>query len=196
MIGAGSRAAVTRDWRALMLGGWVWLFAPAVASQAEVFTIESANARLTDTVYRLNAALTIDLPAHVGQAIEIGLPITLDLVIEVFRGRWYWWDDTVTVVHQRYRLTHNPLTEQYLLEDLNHGQTQRFGTLEEAVRAVSVIRDYPMLDAKVLDPGKTYTARIRMRLDRSALPALLKTEALLDSRWDLASDWYEWDLAR
>jgi hypothetical protein len=186
-----------RIWRRLIMAGCLAVGGVLGASAAKVdfFAVESASLRLVGDVYRLSAVMDIHLPPHVVKAIENGLPITLATIVEVQRPRWYWLDATVTRVERRHQLSYHALSQQYLVRDLKTGRQTGYLALQEAIADLSVILDYPILDADALDSSRDYEVRLRVQLDRVALPAVLRTEDLLDSRWNLASDWFEWDLA-
>lgn len=186
-----------RIWRRLIMAGLLAVGGALGASAAKLdfFTVESASLRLVGDVYRLSAVMDIDLPSHVVEAIENGLPITLATIVEVQRPRWYWLDVTVAHVERRHQLSYHALSQQYLVRDLKTGRQVGYLALQEAIADLSVILDYPILDADALDSSRDYEVRLRVQLDRVALPAVLRTEGLLDSRWNLASDWFEWDLA-
>jgi hypothetical protein len=166
------------------------------AAASDAFTVQSASMRLVGDVYRLSAVMNLDLPSHVVEAIENGLPITLDTVLQIERPRWYWWNATVAKVELRSQLSYHALSQQYLVRDLETGRQRGYLSLQEALADLSVVFDRPVLNADVLEPEREYKARVRVQLDRFALPAVLRAEGLLGSRWKLQSDWFEWDLVR
>jgi hypothetical protein len=166
------------------------------AAASDAFAVQSANMRLVGDVYRLSVVMDLELPTHVVEAIENGLPITLVTVLQIERPRWYWWDATVARVELRSQLSYHALSQQYLVRDLETGRQRGYLSLQEALADLSVVFDRSVLDANVLEPGREYEARVRVQLDRLALPAVLRAEGLLNSRWKLQSNWFEWDLVR
>ncbi|NCF09332.1 MAG: DUF4390 domain-containing protein, partial [Gammaproteobacteria bacterium] len=54
------------------------------------------------------------------------------------------------------------------------------------------LRDFPMLDRRLLRVGVRYGARLRASLDVEALPLPLRPVAYLSSAWDLTSEWHDW----
>lgn len=166
------------------------------AASSGNLVVQSASMRLVGDVYRLNAVMDLALPSHVVEAIENGLPITLEMVLKIERPRWYWWDATVVRIERRSQLSYHALSQQYLVRDLDTGRQRSYLTLQEALADLSVVFDRPILNADELEPGREYEARFRVQLDRLSLPAVLRAEGLLDSRWKLQSNWFEWDLVR
>ena len=61
--------------------------------------------------------------------------------------------------------------------------------MSEALQAVGSIGGWPVIDGSQLDPGKSYTAGLRMTLDLSKLPKPFQVNALNNRDWNVSSDW-------
>jgi len=184
--------------RRARLRGWLCalaLLAPALVQAAE-FVVESAATRLVEGVYLLDASIKYRFSDEALEALENGVPLTVAIDIQVQRKRWWWLNESVALLEQRYQLHYHALSDQYLLRNLNSGALYTFPSLISAVRRLGVLRGLPLLDAGLIEPGREYTVELRARLDIEALPAPLRPVAYLTPQWRLASDWYGWSLIR
>ena len=83
---------------------WLVLMMPLGTAQAQGFAINHAEIVLSDKVYHLNATLDFDFSNDVLEAISNGVPLVLELIIEILEPRRYWYDDEVASLEQRYQL--------------------------------------------------------------------------------------------
>jgi hypothetical protein len=56
------------------------------------------------------------------------------------------------------------------------------------------IERLPLIDAAILEGGRTYELRLRAVLDVERFPGPLRLLAFWRRDWSLASDWYRWPL--
>lgn len=177
------------------LVGLVWMCCAFAPAQADDLKVVAADTRLEGQVYLLDARIRYSLSGKALDALHNSVPLTLDLQIKVTRQRDWLWDQEVASLEQRYQIRYHPLTEQYLVSNLNTGVVQGYQTLNSALSALGDIEDFPLLDHSLLEPGQTYWAHLRVRLDIESLPAPLRPLAYLSSGWRLSSKWYSWRLA-
>lgn len=158
--------------------------------------IRRVQTRLADNVYWLDADIDYRFGAKALKALNNGVPITVQLDIEVSRHRNYLWDKKIASLEQRYQLRYRALTRHYLLKNLNSASERVFSSLKSALAALGKVQNLPMLDRNVLDGTRRYTARMRASLDIEALPVPLRLLAYLSAAWHLSSEWYQWSLRR
>ncbi len=188
---AGPLRSRRRRWRGVFLV--VVLLGASVASAAG-FRVLSADTRLEQEVYRLDARVAYQFSQAAMDALHSGVPLTIELQMEVLQRRSWVWDLSVAALRQLYRLEYHALARQYLVVNLNSGEFRSFPTRSAATEFLGRVRDFPLLDHSLLQPGESYYARIRARLDIEALPAPLRPVAYLSPEWRLASEWYSWPL--
>ena len=177
-------------WAAVAL--WLLVWSPPSPAESE-FAVRAVESYLSGKVHHLDAEIDYSLTPEVLEALQNGVPLNMEVQIEVYRDRW-WWDEDVAALTQRYRVQYHALTERYLVENLNSGAPETYTSLPAALRALGRIRRLPLLDENLLEPGETYRARMRVELDNEALPAPLRPLAYLSSHWRLGSEWYDWSL--
>lgn len=164
------------------------------SAAADGIKIRHADTKLVNNVYWLNAQIEYDFSKKMLEALKNGIPITVQLDIEVSRHRDYLWDEKVATLEQRYQLQYHALTKQYLLKNLNSASQHSLSSLKSALAALGNITDLPLLDRKLLDDHEQYSARMQASLDVEALPVPLRLLAYFTSGWRLSSEWYEWPL--
>ncbi|WP_455366248.1 DUF4390 domain-containing protein [Kaarinaea lacus] len=173
---------------------WLLLFLSPVSSlHAEGFVINHAEIVLSDEVYHLNASLEFDFSNDVINAINNGVPLVLELILEILEPRRYWFDNEIATLEQRYQLQYHALSEQYIVRNLNSGAQYTFFSLSAAVQKIGNVNNLPIIDEQLLKDKATenYYARIRTTLGFDNLPVPLKLDAWTSRSWWLGSDWVE-----
>ena len=178
-------------WRlGILLCALLWMTGAGAAG----FDIVSASTRLEGGVYRLNARIDYRFSGAALEALQNGVPLTVELEMEVRRRRSWLWDETVYALTQRFRLEYHALSRQYLVNNLNSGERRGFPTRSSAVQFMGQINDFPFLDKGLLEPDVRYEGALRVQLDRETLPTPLRLVAYLSDDWRLASEWFTWPL--
>lgn len=172
----------------LLLCGMV---APAVASDT---TIRDARTLLVDGVYRVGAKIDFTLNETLQEALQNGVPLVLELRIEVIHEREWLWATRVAYLRQRFGLEYHALTQLYLVDNFSTGAQHSFRKLDEALEYIGNVYDLPLIDANLLKPEQTYQVRMRADLEIESLPTPVRLWAYLGSDWSLESDWYQWPL--
>jgi hypothetical protein len=164
---------------------------PALASDARIRDVRTL---LSDGVYRLGARIDFTLNDTLQQALQNGVPLVLELRIEVIREREWLWAERVAHLRQRFGLQFHALTRRYLVDNYSTDVQYSFLELEEALDYIGNIYDLPLIDANLLKPQYTYWVRMRADLDIESLPTPVRLWAYLGSDWSLRSDWHQWPL--
>ncbi len=182
--------SVLRRW--LLLASLLVLVpAPALADN---FIISGIHTRLQDDVYLLDANIDYRLTPEVLEALNNGVPITLEVDIEIQRKRAWWLDADMASLEQRYQLRYHALSHQYLLQNINSGAFYAFHTLDAALATLGTLNDFPLLDKQLVEKGEEYEVLLHAELDIEALPSPLRPLAYITPAWRLDSDWYTWSL--
>jgi hypothetical protein len=164
-------------------------------AQAQGIYIKSAELAPTEAGYALDATYDIVLTATLEEALSRGVALTFVTEFELLYPRWWTfnlWNRVVSEFRTQHKLSFHALTRQYRLTF--GAVSQNFDTLSEALAVVGRVRYSPAVRYQEVDPGKVYTAALRLGLDTSQLPKPLQIDALGSSGWNLSSDWYRWTL--
>ena len=158
--------------------------------------IEIANPQVTasEDGFVVSADFGFELNERLEEAVTRGVVLYFVTEFEMTRPRWYWLDEKVVSRSQTQRLSYHALTRQYRLS--RGGLHQSFDTLSEALRVLSRLRNWLVIDGRGekagVQAGDTYMAALRMRLDINQLPRPFQISALGNRDWSLASDWKVW----
>ncbi len=184
----------------LLLVGWMWLWLPASVTASGTadadthFIVREATAHLQDDVYLLDADIDFQFSEAALEALRNGIPLVLEIQIKVERRRGWMWDDTVAALGQRYSLQYHALSDRYVVHNLNTGQRQSYTTLDDALFVLGRVRDFPMLDRRLLEAGSDYQASVRAALVVEQLPTPMRLWAYASDQWRLDSAWFSWPL--
>ena len=157
-------------------------------------SISDVRALLVDGVYRLGAHVEIDFNETLPEALHNGVPLLIELRIEVLRKRVWFWPELVADLRQRFKLEFHVLSRRYLVYNYASGVQQSFRNMEGALAYIGDIYDLPLIDEQLLDPAQHYLVRMRADIDVEALPTPVRLWAYLGSEWSLKSRWFEWPL--
>lgn len=173
-----------------MTGIWSAAFA-----QDGAFEVRSASSRLYDGVFFATARIDYRLSDDALEALDSGVALTVQLQIEVRRARRFWLDAEVATLRQDYALSFQPLSDRYVVKNINSGEQDSFATLFSALNNMGRIVDLPIIDASLLNPDAKYEIALRAVLDQNTLPGPLRLIAFWSRGFRLASDWYVWPLS-
>ena len=158
------------------------------------FEVRSASSALIDGVYFANARIDYRLSNEALEALDSGVALPVQLQIELRRQRRFWLNSEIATLSQDYSLSFQPLSDRYVVKNLNSGEQDSFVTLFSALSNMGRIVDLPIIDAALLDPDSNYEIALRAVLDQNTLPGPLRLIAFWSSGFRLASDWYVWRL--
>lgn len=144
----------------------------------------------------LSVDVSLALSPRLEDAVSRGVPLWFVLEFELTRPRWYWWDERAVSRSQTWRLSYHALTRQYRVA-LNNGIAQSYGTLAEALAAMSRVRGWRVAEGDRVSRATAYDAAVRFRLDTQQLPKPFQVSALTDREWTPESPWrrftWRWD---
>ena len=183
--------------------GLMLLFAVSAGTLAQedpdhtgYFEVRSASTSLVDGVRLLEARLQLVLSTEALDALNAGVPITIELQTQVIRNRRFMTDALDAELATRFELEYRPLSQRYMVRNLNSGDQDSFATLYSALNNLGRINALPIIDDRLLRPGKDYRVRVRAMLQTQQYPAPLRIVFFWRSQWQLQSEWFEWTLER
>lgn len=165
------------------------------AGMARAGVIEPVQGQLDpgEDGYVLSARFEIDLGNRLEEALARGITLTFNLEFGIERKRWYWFDERIVGRVIDYRLSYNALTQQYRLSVGN--LHSNYATLAEALRVLGHVDNMVVASRSAIVPGNTYTAELRLVLDKSQLPKPFQLDALANKSWQVESKTLTWQFA-
>jgi hypothetical protein len=160
------------------------------------FDVRSASTTVVDDVIELEARLQLVLSDEALAALDSGVPLTIELNLEVIRERRFLPDATDAELTLRYALEYKPLAQRYIVRNLNSGNQDSFATLYSALNNLGRIQGVPVVDESILERDANYRMRLQALLNTQQYPAPLRLLFFWRDQWQLRSDWFEWPLER
>ena len=160
------------------------------------FEVRSASTEIVDGVHTLDARLQLVLSSEALRALESGVTLTIELQLQVIRVRGLLPDDLEAELAVRYELQYSPVSQRYIVRNVNAGDQDSFATLYSALNNLGRVQRLPVIDDAVLSPDSDYRFRVRALLNMEQYPAVLRVLFFWRGQWQLKSEWYEWSLSR
>lgn len=163
-------------------------------SREGYFDVRSASTTVVEDVIELEARLQLVLSDEALAALDSGVPLTIELKLELIRERRFILDATDAELTLRYALEYKPLAQRYIVRNLNSGDQDSFATLYSALNNLGRIQDLPVIDESILLPDASYRMRLQALLNTQQYPAPLRLLFFWRDQWQLKSEWFEWPL--
>lgn len=143
-----------------------------------------------DEGYTLSADFNVNFNTRLEEVINKGVVLYFVMDFELTRSRWYWLDEYVLRRSRTFQLSYHALTRQYRLSmgTLHQG----YATLDEALRVMSRLRNWWVIERNEVQAGQVYVAALRMYLDLTQMPKTFQVSALSSKDWSLTSEWQRW----
>jgi len=167
-----------------------------VVEREGYFEVRSASTEIVDGVYTLDARLQLVLSSEALAALQSGVTLTIELQMQVIRTRRFMFDDVEAELALRYELAFSPVSQRYIVHNLNSGDQDSFATLYSALNSLGRVQGLPVIDEAVLSSDSTYRVRLRAMLNTERYPAALRVLFFWRGQWQLQSEWFEWSLER
>jgi hypothetical protein len=189
------RRASRSAWLACALLGVILWAQPLFADGLEGrFEVRSADLQLKDGVYHLNAHVDLPVSEAVRRGLAEGVPLTIELDLDIERVRQLLPNSRVAELTQRYHLQYNAVSAHYILRNDNSGQQESLSTVDAAIEQLSEVRSLPVLDKALISTDRRYEANVRAKVDYGSVPFTLRVVMFWVNDWHRESDWYTWTL--
>lgn len=173
---------------------WLLLLSSFLPVSAGEFQINGLQARLVDGNYLASAEIGYHFSDKAFEALLNGVPLTLDVHLQLRRSSAWIWEADLAEVKLRYQIRYHALAGLYQVIDLQSGSQQNFVTRAAALTALGRLSGVKVIEQSKLEVGEDYTLALRSTLDIEALPMPLRPMAYLSPDWSLSSGWSLWHL--
>jgi hypothetical protein len=160
------------------------------------FEVRSASTDSVNGVHTLDARLQLVLSSEALAALESGVTLTIEMQMQVIRVKRFLVDSVDAELTIRHELEFRPLSQRYIVKNLNSGNQDSFATLYSALNSLGRVQGLPVIDDELLEPDREYRLRLRAMLNTQQYPAPLRLLFFWRGQWQLQSEWYEWLLER
>jgi hypothetical protein len=160
------------------------------------FEVRSASTQSVNGVLTLDARLQLVLSSEALAALESGVTLRIELQMQLIRSRRMLIDSVDAELIVRYELEYRPLSQRYILNNLNSGDQDSFATLYSALNSLGRLQGLPVIDDELLIADRSYRLRLRAMLNTQQYPAPLRLLFFWRGQWQLQSEWFVWLLER
>ena len=160
------------------------------------FDVRSATTILDKLNYLLDARLQLFLSDEALNALNSGVPLTIELNVEIIRSRRFLPDAKEDELQFQYELEYRPLSQRYIVRDVKGDTQDSYATLFSALNKLGKVQDLVLTQNSSLDPQSKYRFRLQALLSTKQYSAPLRMLFFWRNQWDLKSEWFEWQLKR
>ena len=160
------------------------------------FDVRSAKSVLIDQTHVLDARLQLFLSDEALNALNSGVPLTIELSIEFIRVRRFMPDDKEIELSFQFELEYKPLSQRYIVRDTVNDAQDSYATLFSALNRLGRIQNLFLVNDNELSNDSNYRMRLQALLSTKQYSAPLRMLFFWRSQWDIKSEWYEWQLQR
>lgn len=160
------------------------------------FSIVSTEAlRDSDTMVTVVVDSRIELSEDVVEALNSSIPITVQTTIKIYQVRKNLWDKHIYEYVTRDVLSYRSLYRDYLLKSADRNVNGGYTSLEAMLEALGRQRTYQVeLAEDTLHTERSYVGRVRISIDRSALPSVMRLPVFFNDAWRLKSERVKFDI--
>ena len=161
---------------------------------AESVNINSTSTYIDNDIFYLDSSSEFYLSKEAYKALRQGISFEIHTDFQLLIKRKWFWNKIIFEKKIIHKLEHKPLTENFLITNMNTGIVNYYKNLNTAINAISKISKMKLFKRSKLQKNTNYLARIRLHLDIDSLPSPLRPRAYFSSDWNISSQWYKWEI--
>jgi len=159
---------------------------------AEGFRVESVRFHAQDGTLFFDTQIDYQLSARALEALENGVPLILEVHLQLRAQDAWIWEDSLVDQRLRYRIQYKPLSKDYFITQLPGNAGRSYVTRDAALSALGQLEAVPLVSKDQLQKGRQYALHLKAFLDIEALPLPLRPMAYLFPSWKLSTGWTRW----
>ncbi len=163
-------------------------------SKTKAIEVNYLNVAELDNELRLDAEIAYVLNSEVREALVNGIPLLFQIEVQVVSLQKWLWDKVITTKVKTHLLQYHILSKQYVLENLETGESDSFPDLESVLVHQGRVSAMYITEADYLNENENYVVQLRSQLITSKLPLPLRMKSYFSPKWRLNSGWHEWPL--
>ena len=160
------------------------------------FDVRSATTILVEDNYMLDSRLQLFLSNEALNALNSGVPLTIELNVEIIRSRRFLPDAKESELEFQFELEYRPLSQRYIVKNVQDETQDSYATLFSALNKLGRVQNLFLMKNSSLEPRSNYRLRLQALLSTKQYSAPLRMLFFWRDQWDLKSEWYEWQLQR
>jgi hypothetical protein len=165
-----------------------------VLAKTSAIEVNYLNVTELNNELRLDAEIAYELNSKVREALVNGIELMFQIEIQIKSLQKWRWDKVISTIVKTRSLKYHALSKQYVLKNLETGETDTFPDLESALIHQGRVTALYIADTDNLKKQENYTLQLRARLLSNKLPLPLRMKSYFSPKWRLSSGWHEWPL--
>ena len=163
--------------------------------QASGISIVDVENTLESNALEITANVDLQLSEEVEAALRASFPISISTEIKIYRVRKYLFDERIGHFQVFEQIYYDTLSRKFIVTSENPDVAGNYTSLESALRSLGGIRKYSFAIPSLKESASNrIRGKVRVALDRSALPSVLRVAAYIKESWYLQSGWFEFEI--
>jgi len=156
------------------------------SSQAEnhVITLSISHNNQTTTII---PHLSFNTSKQIKEAIDNGIRVQFIAKAQIYQPSSWWFDDQVVQSKINLEVSFFTLGKLYIVKNKETGEQLSFNDYEQLWKEFEKLMSFEYTQAIVQDKW----FKMRIMLDKGALPTAMQLPVLFDSNWDINTPWYK-----
>lgn len=148
--------------------------------------VTQLNFSLADELISISPELEFTTTNEVKKAIDNGIRVQLIVKAQLYEPNNWWFDRTIKSDYIQLEVSYYVLGKYYMIS--NKKNNEHIGNAEYSKLWQQLNQ---LIEIKLPnDPTDNLWARLRIVLDKGALPTAMQLPVLFDENWDIGTDWY------
>ncbi len=170
------------------------IFLSTGLARANAVEVNYLNVAKLNNELRLDAEIAYELNSEVRGALVNGIPLIFQVEVQVVALKDWRWDKIISSVAKTYELKYHALSKQYVLDNLESGESDSYPDLESVLIQQGRVSAMYIAELDYLNSEEKYVVQLRARLLSNKLPLPLRMKSYFSPKWRLSSGWHEWPL--
>lgn len=166
----------------------------SVQAKTSAIEVNYLNVIKLNDELRLDAEIVYELNSEVREALINGIPMVFQVEVQIVSLQNWLWDKVIITTVKTHMLKYHVLSKQYVLENLESGESVSFPDLESVLTKQGNVSAMYIAEVDYLKEQESYVVQLRSRLLSSELPLPLRMKSYFSPKWRLDSGWYQWPL--
>lgn len=190
---------IMRDCAKINLGLWAAtaLALTCLGDALADFKVTEVQPKFVEQSLVLTGNLELGLNAKVEEALAKGIPLEVNIDVQLQRERRFLWDSKIASWTLHRRIQYHALSGQYLVSaaEPEPESGESLLTLQEALKQLGSLNGVTLKLEEPVAPDAAHSVDLRVSLDIEALPTPLRPVAYTSFTWHLNSGWSTWKVA-
>lgn len=145
---------------------------------------------VNDDKLNVSPRLSFETSEQIKEAIDNGIRIQLIAKAQVFTPYQWWFDETIENKKTTLEVFYFTLGKLYVVKDKETGEQLGFNDYEQLWKDFEKIIQFEFN----LPENKKASVKLRIMLDKNALPTVMQLPVLFNSNWDINTPWFKQEL--